>query len=143
MKKLKLYSSKYRVKFPGSPIFIMRVSSQNRHLEVQLLCDQHGNITALHSSDCSVQQMHRKIIEEDPIIIAPVETVKHLVTSARKLWMRDQMKRSLHTTDSQAAGCDPSSRCIDKKTKLVACLRIPGTDTQALACHSEQKKRIS
>ncbi|KAL0918025.1 hypothetical protein M5K25_013146 [Dendrobium thyrsiflorum] len=36
------------------------------------------------------------------------------------------------TVDSQAAGCDPSNRCIDKKTKLVACLRVPGTDTQAL-----------
>lgn len=36
-------------------------------------------------------------------------------------------KDKAHTLDSQSAGCDPSNRCIDKKTRLVACLRVPGT----------------
>ncbi|KAL5543129.1 hypothetical protein UlMin_010839 [Ulmus minor] len=44
----------------GSPIFIMKVASQSRHLEVQFLCDQHGNVAALHSHDCSVQRGHQK-----------------------------------------------------------------------------------
>ncbi|KAI0495328.1 hypothetical protein KFK09_025478 [Dendrobium nobile] len=70
---------------PGSPIFIMKVASQSRHLEVQLLCDQHGNVAALHSRDCSVQRRHQKIIEEGPITIAPVETVKQLEQAARRL----------------------------------------------------------
>ncbi|KAK8956176.1 Acetyl-CoA carboxylase 2 [Platanthera guangdongensis] len=39
---------------PGSPIFVMKLASQSRHLEVQLLCDQYGNVAALHSRDCSV-----------------------------------------------------------------------------------------
>ncbi|CAI8593404.1 unnamed protein product [Vicia faba] len=46
---------------PGSPIFIMKVASQSRHLEVQLICDQYGNVVALHSRDCSVQRRHQKI----------------------------------------------------------------------------------
>nr|GME19013.1 acetyl-CoA carboxylase 1-like [Ipomoea batatas] len=46
---------------PGSPIFIMKVASQSRHLEVQLLCDQYGNVAALHSRDCSVQRRHQKV----------------------------------------------------------------------------------
>ncbi|KAF5178012.1 Acetyl-coa carboxylase [Thalictrum thalictroides] len=70
---------------PGSPIFIMKVASQSRHLEVQLLCDQHGNVAALHSRDCSVQRRHQKIIEEGPITVAPLETVKELEQAARRL----------------------------------------------------------
>jgi acetyl-CoA carboxylase/biotin carboxylase 1 len=70
---------------PGSPIFIMKVASQSRHLEVQLLCDKHGNVSALHSRDCSVQRRHQKIIEEGPITVAPPETVKKLEQAARRL----------------------------------------------------------
>nr|XP_043619198.1 acetyl-CoA carboxylase 1-like [Erigeron canadensis] len=70
---------------PGSPIFIMKVASQSRHLEVQLLCDQHGNVAALHSRDCSVQRRHQKIIEEGPITIAPHDTIKKLEQAARRL----------------------------------------------------------
>uniref|UniRef100_A0A7N1A1T5 Acetyl-CoA carboxylase n=1 Tax=Kalanchoe fedtschenkoi TaxID=63787 RepID=A0A7N1A1T5_KALFE len=70
---------------PGSPIFIMKVASQSRHLEVQLLCDQHGNVAALHSRDCSVQRRHQKIIEEGPITVAPIETVRKLEQAARRL----------------------------------------------------------
>ncbi|XP_010261220.1 PREDICTED: acetyl-CoA carboxylase 1-like [Nelumbo nucifera] len=70
---------------PGSPIFIMKVASQSRHLEVQLLCDQYGNVAALHSRDCSVQRRHQKIIEEGPITVAPWGTVKELEQAARRL----------------------------------------------------------
>ncbi|CAK7347099.1 unnamed protein product [Dovyalis caffra] len=70
---------------PGSPIFIMKVASQSRHLEVQLLCDQYGNVAALHSRDCSVQRRHQKIIEEGPITVAPLETVKKLERAAQRL----------------------------------------------------------
>ncbi|PIN24736.1 Acetyl-CoA carboxylase [Handroanthus impetiginosus] len=70
---------------PGSPIFIMKVASQSRHLEVQLLCDQYGNVAALHSRDCSVQRRHQKIIEEGPITVASLETTKELEQAARRL----------------------------------------------------------
>ncbi|XP_037408632.1 acetyl-CoA carboxylase 1-like isoform X1 [Triticum dicoccoides] len=46
---------------PGSPIFIMKVASQSQHLEVQLLCNKHGNVAALDSRDCSVQRRHQKL----------------------------------------------------------------------------------
>lgn len=56
---------------PGSPIFIMKLSSNSRHLEVQLLADEYGNAVALNGRDCSVQRRHQKIIEEGPPIAAP------------------------------------------------------------------------
>lgn len=58
---------------PGSPIFIMRMSSNSRHLEVQVLADEYGEAVALNGRDCSVQRRHQKIIEEGPPIAAPTE----------------------------------------------------------------------
>jgi len=55
---------------PGSPIFIMKLSSNSRHLEVQLLADEYGDAVALNGRDCSVQRRHQKIIEEGPPIAA-------------------------------------------------------------------------
>ena len=55
---------------PGSPIFIMKLSSKSRHLEVQLLADEYGDAIALNGRDCSVQRRHQKIIEEGPPIAA-------------------------------------------------------------------------
>jgi acetyl-CoA carboxylase/biotin carboxylase 1 len=37
---------------PGSPIFVMKMASNARHLEVQLLADKHGNAVALGGRDC-------------------------------------------------------------------------------------------
>lgn len=58
---------------PGSPIFIMKLSAQSRHLEVQLLADEYGDAIALNGRDCSIQRRHQKIIEEGPPIAAPSE----------------------------------------------------------------------
>ncbi|KAI9096466.1 acetyl-CoA carboxylase [Phlyctochytrium arcticum] len=70
---------------PGSPIFIMRVVRNARHLEVQLLADSYGNAIALFGRDCSVQRRHQKIIEEAPITIAPPETLAQMEKAAVRL----------------------------------------------------------
>eukprot|EP00850_Spirogloea_muscicola_P013374 SM000090S24336 [mRNA] locus=s90:291408:309581:- [translate_table: standard] len=70
---------------PGSPIFIMKLAAQSRHLEVQLLCDQLNNVAALHSRDCSIQRRHQKIIEEGPITIAPANIITLLEQKACQL----------------------------------------------------------
>ncbi|KAL2915487.1 acetyl-coenzyme-A carboxylase [Polyrhizophydium stewartii] len=70
---------------PGSPIFIMRVVRNARHLEVQLLADAYGNAIALFGRDCSVQRRHQKIIEEAPISVAPPEILGHMEKSAVRL----------------------------------------------------------
>lgn len=63
---------------PGSPIFVMRLAKQSRHLEVQILADQYGNAISLFGRDCSVQRRHQKIIEEAPASIATSVVFEHM-----------------------------------------------------------------
>jgi len=51
----------------GSPdIFIEKYIRRARHIEVQLLGDQHGNLVHLYERDCSVQRRHQKVVELAP-----------------------------------------------------------------------------
>ena len=70
---------------PGSPIFIMKLAGNARHLEVQLLADQYGQNISLFGRDCSVQRRHQKIIEEAPATIAKPETFKKMEEAAVRL----------------------------------------------------------
>lgn len=70
---------------PGSPIFIMKLAGNARHLEVQLLADQYGNAISLFGRDCSVQRRHQKIIEEAPVTIAKPDTFESMEKAAVRL----------------------------------------------------------
>jgi acetyl-CoA carboxylase/biotin carboxylase 1 len=70
---------------PGSPIFIMKMAGNARHLEVQLLADQYGNNISLFGRDCSVQRRHQKIIEEAPVTVANAETFEKMEKAAVSL----------------------------------------------------------
>lgn len=70
---------------PGSPIFVMKLASGARHLEVQLLADQYGNAISLFGRDCSIQRRHQKIIEEAPAIVATPEVFEEMEKAAVRL----------------------------------------------------------
>lgn len=70
---------------PGSPIFIMKLAGNARHLEVQVLADQYGNAISLFGRDCSVQRRHQKIIEEAPVTIASQNTFEAMERAAVRL----------------------------------------------------------
>lgn len=70
---------------PGSPIFIMKLAGNARHLEVQLLADQYGNAISLFGRDCSVQRRHQKIIEEAPVTIAKPDVFEQMEKAAVRL----------------------------------------------------------
>ncbi|KAF7492692.1 hypothetical protein SSS_08750 [Sarcoptes scabiei] len=70
---------------PGSPIFVMKLATCARHLEVQLLADHYGNAISLFGRDCSIQRRHQKIIEEAPAIIADESTFLEMEKAAVRL----------------------------------------------------------
>ncbi|MCH7225564.1 pyruvate carboxylase [Verrucomicrobiaceae bacterium E54] len=53
----------------GNPaVFLERYISRAKHIEVQILGDQHGNVVHLHERDCSVQRRYQKVVEIAPSI---------------------------------------------------------------------------
>ena len=52
--------------FGDERIFIERYVEKSRHIEIQILGDNHGNIVHLGERECSIQRRHQKIIEESP-----------------------------------------------------------------------------
>jgi len=68
----------------GSPIFLMQLCKNARHLEVQIVGDEHGNAVALNGRDCSTQRRFQKIFEEAPPIIAPKDTFREMERAAQR-----------------------------------------------------------
>ncbi len=52
--------------FGSDEVFLEKLVSRARHLEVQILGDQFGNLIHLHERDCSVQRRHQKVVELAP-----------------------------------------------------------------------------
>lgn len=69
----------------GSPIFLMKLCKNARHLEIQIVGDEHGNAVALNGRDCSTQRRFQKIFEEGPPTIAKPETFKEMQKAAQRL----------------------------------------------------------
>jgi acetyl/propionyl-CoA carboxylase alpha subunit len=59
--------------FGDGSVFIERYVSSPRHIEIQVLGDNYGNIVHLFERDCSVQRRHQKVVEEAPSAVLSEE----------------------------------------------------------------------
>ena len=60
--------------FGDDRIFIEKFVTQPRHIEIQVLCDSHGNGVYLNERECSIQRRNQKVVEEAPSPFLDEET---------------------------------------------------------------------
>ncbi len=71
--------------FGNSAVFLERYIKRAKHIEVQVLGDQKGNVVHLHERDCSVQRRYQKVVEIAPSIDLPGTLRSDLCQSAANL----------------------------------------------------------
>ena len=67
-------TSEARSSFADERVFIEKFIEEPRHIEIQILGDQHGHIIHLGERECSIQRRHQKVIEEAPSPFIDPET---------------------------------------------------------------------
>ncbi|OBT50391.1 pyruvate carboxylase, partial [Pseudogymnoascus sp. 24MN13] len=78
-------TSEAKSAFGNGTVFVERFLDKPKHIEVQLLGDNHGNIVHLYERDCSVQRRHQKVVELAPAKDLPQEVREALLNDAVKL----------------------------------------------------------
>ncbi|OCR97705.1 acetyl-CoA carboxylase [Campylobacter fetus subsp. testudinum] len=70
--------------FGDGTMYMEKYISNPRHIEVQVLGDEHGNVVHIGERDCSMQRRHQKLIEESPAVILDEKTRTELHATAVK-----------------------------------------------------------
>lgn len=70
---MELAVSEAKSAFGDGSVFVEKYAVNPRHIEIQVLADQHGNVVHLFERDCSIQRRHQKVIEEAPSAVLTEE----------------------------------------------------------------------
>ena len=71
-----------RAGFGDSNLYLEKYIVSPRHVEVQVLADNHGNVVCLGERDCSLQRHHQKVVEESPCSVLPDDVRKKMNKAA-------------------------------------------------------------
>src|SRR5918999_1756487 len=71
--------------FKNSTVYIEKYVEFGRHVEVQIIADNHGNAVHLWERDCSLQRRHQKLVEESPSPVLKPKVREALCASAVRL----------------------------------------------------------
>ena len=70
--------------FADERIYMEKYLERPRHVEIQILADQHGNVIHLGERECSIQRRHQKVIEESPSTVVDEEMRRKMGQAAIK-----------------------------------------------------------
>jgi acetyl-CoA carboxylase, biotin carboxylase subunit len=70
--------------FGDGSLYLEKVVSPARHVEIQVLCDAHGNVLTLGERECSIQRRHQKLVEESPSPALSPETREEMEESVAR-----------------------------------------------------------
>jgi acetyl-CoA carboxylase biotin carboxylase subunit len=82
--KFPLAQSEAKVAFGNDTVYLEKFILNPKHIEVQILADQHGKVVAVGDRECSIQRRHQKVIEEAPSPSIGEEVRKELYEAAIK-----------------------------------------------------------
>ena len=68
--------------FADGTLYVERLIDAPRHVEIQILADDHGNVVHLFERECSVQRRHQKVIEESPSLALTPELRARMTAAA-------------------------------------------------------------
>ncbi|MHC4896682.1 MAG: acetyl-CoA carboxylase biotin carboxylase subunit [Planctomycetota bacterium] len=71
--------------FKDPTVYIEKFVERPRHVEVQILADQHGNVIHLGERDCSLQRRHQKLLEESPCVVLSADNRRAMCEAAIRL----------------------------------------------------------
>ena len=77
--------SEAKAAFGDDDVYVEKLIVEPKHIEVQILGDEHGNVVHLHERDCSVQRRHQKVVEMAPAFALSLETRKAVCDAAVKI----------------------------------------------------------
>jgi len=81
----RMAAAEARAAFGNDTLYMERYVGNARHIEVQILGDQHGNVIHLGERDCSLQRRHQKIVEEAPAYAVPPDVRNRICNAAAAL----------------------------------------------------------
>jgi acetyl-CoA carboxylase, biotin carboxylase subunit len=77
-------SNEAEAAFGDGTMYVEKAVVPARHVEIQVLCDTHGNVLTLGERECSIQRRHQKLIEESPSAALTAETREAMEMAAER-----------------------------------------------------------